>query len=202
MYQAQTDLLISDMSTVSDVVKEPEDSVRIHPAVGPLLRAVRTEDLLPVLARVGLEPEEPVLPQVRLNVILCCKVLLGEDTLQATTGQHQHGLRQRLSQLRGVRRVMILTTVVIMSVPGQTVHLTVPSQHLLITTVPPLPTPPGEEGSRVQLKQFPPVSHLLGTRPPTSSPAWCDEDCGQYPALQSINGKCRCPGSGDGGGGG
>ena len=48
---------------------------------------------------------------------------------------------------------MILTTVVIMSVPGQTVHLTVPSQHLLIITIPPLPTPPGEEGSKLQLKQ-------------------------------------------------
>ena len=71
--------------TISDVVKKSENPIRIHPAVGSLLSPVRVEDFLPVLPGVGLEPEEPVSPQICLNVVLSRQVLLGENCLQATT---------------------------------------------------------------------------------------------------------------------
>ena len=43
---------------VRDVVKQAEHAVGVDPAVGALLAAVRSENLLPVLARVSLEPEK------------------------------------------------------------------------------------------------------------------------------------------------
>ena len=42
---------------VSDVVKQAEHAVGVDPAVGALLAAVRSKNLLPVLTRVSLEPE-------------------------------------------------------------------------------------------------------------------------------------------------
>ena len=43
---------------VSDVVKQAEHAIGVDPAIGALLAAVRSENLLPVLARVSLEPKK------------------------------------------------------------------------------------------------------------------------------------------------
>ena len=43
---------------VCDVVKQAEHAVGVNPAVGALLAAVWSQNLLPVLARVSLEPEK------------------------------------------------------------------------------------------------------------------------------------------------
>lgn len=61
---------------VSNIVKQSEDIVGVHPAIGALLSTVRVQDLLPVLSTVCLESEEAVRSQVCLDVILSCKVLL------------------------------------------------------------------------------------------------------------------------------
>merc|ERR1719317_1026167 len=55
------------------VVIQSENSIRIHPAIGSFLGSIRSENLFPVLATMCLEPEEPVIPQVSLDEILCCK---------------------------------------------------------------------------------------------------------------------------------
>jgi len=60
---------------IRDVVKQPQDTVGIHPAIGSLLGPIGAEDLLPVLTSVRLEPEESVSAQISLDMILGCKVL-------------------------------------------------------------------------------------------------------------------------------
>jgi len=56
---------------VGYIVEQPEDAIGVDPSVSSLLGPIRVLLLLPVLTRMGLEPEEPVGPQVSLYVVLC-----------------------------------------------------------------------------------------------------------------------------------
>jgi len=71
---------------VSDIVKESQSTGGVDPAIGSLLGPIWSENLLPVLSSVGLEPKEPVCSQISLDMILGCKVLCKNTTTQ----QHRH----------------------------------------------------------------------------------------------------------------